>query len=165
MNDWWFVSRQKKAMFFCWFVGAALIAGHSSVFGRAIANNQSVRQDEAGQPVHQAANATTQFELHPGVEVGLFAAEPMMANPSNIDIDHLGRVWVCEVINYRHFRNKDAESARAPAIGFLFSKTPMAMRWLTNPPCSTKATTLTLPTEYACWEIARSFPRTIPCFT
>ncbi len=30
-----------------------------------------------------------------------------MFSPSNMDIDHLGRVWICEVINYRHFRNKN----------------------------------------------------------
>ena len=58
--------------------------------------------------VHQSDQAISQFELHPELDVELFAAEPMMANPSNIDIDHRGRVWVCEVINYRHFRNKDA---------------------------------------------------------
>ena len=46
----------------------------------------------AGQAVHQAVNATSQFDLHPELAVGLFAAEPLMANPSNIDIDHLGRV-------------------------------------------------------------------------
>ena len=60
-------------------------------------------------PKHQSANATSQFDLHPELDVELFAAEPMMANPSNIDVDHLGRVWVCEVLNYRHFRNKDAK--------------------------------------------------------
>ncbi|MGH7200662.1 MAG: PVC-type heme-binding CxxCH protein, partial [Planctomycetaceae bacterium] len=26
--------------------------------------------------------------------------------PSNIDVDHQGRVWVCEIVNYRHFRNE-----------------------------------------------------------
>ncbi len=52
--------------------------------------------------VHDPAIATTQFEVHPELEVGLFAAEPLLANPTNIDIDHLGRVWICEVVNYRH---------------------------------------------------------------
>lgn len=35
-----------------------------------------------------------------GLEVELFAAEPMITNPTNISIDHLGRVWVCEAFNY-----------------------------------------------------------------
>ena len=73
----------------------------------------SQNADGESAQVHQPTNATTQFDIHPGLEVGLFAAEPLMANPSNIDVDHLGRVWVCEVINYRHFRNKDAEVREA----------------------------------------------------
>ncbi len=36
-----------------------------------------------------------------GLEATLFAAEPLMLNPTNIDVDHKGRVWVCEVQNYR----------------------------------------------------------------
>ncbi len=32
--------------------------------------------------------------------------EPNLFNPTDIDIDHLGRVWVCEAVNYRHFANK-----------------------------------------------------------
>ena len=76
-----------------------------------LANCQVV--DGESEPIHQSAEATTQFAIHDELEVGLFAAEPMMANPSNIDVDHLGRVWVCEVINYRHFRNPDAEEREA----------------------------------------------------
>jgi putative membrane-bound dehydrogenase-like protein len=36
-----------------------------------------------------------------GLEATLFASEPTIANPTNIDVDHLGRVWVCEAYNYR----------------------------------------------------------------
>jgi putative membrane-bound dehydrogenase-like protein len=36
-----------------------------------------------------------------GLQVELFAAEPMLVNPTSIDVDHLGRVWVCEAVNYR----------------------------------------------------------------
>jgi putative membrane-bound dehydrogenase-like protein len=36
-----------------------------------------------------------------GLQVELFAAEPMLLNPTSIDVDHLGRVWVCEGVNYR----------------------------------------------------------------
>ena len=31
----------------------------------------------------------------------LFCSEPRMTNPTNLDIDPLGRVWVCDVQNYR----------------------------------------------------------------
>ncbi|MCF0050293.1 c-type cytochrome [Dyadobacter sp. LJ53] len=36
-----------------------------------------------------------------GLEATLFASEPTITNPTNIDVDHLGRVWVCEAYNYR----------------------------------------------------------------
>ncbi len=36
-----------------------------------------------------------------GLKVGAFASEPMLLSPSAIDIDHLGRVWVAEIVNYR----------------------------------------------------------------
>lgn len=36
-----------------------------------------------------------------GFQVELFAAEPMLLNPTSIDIDHKGRVWVAEAVNYR----------------------------------------------------------------
>ncbi|MBC8153727.1 MAG: c-type cytochrome [Bacteroidetes bacterium] len=36
-----------------------------------------------------------------GLETTLFAAEPMLVNPTNIDVDAKGRVWVCEAYNYR----------------------------------------------------------------
>jgi putative membrane-bound dehydrogenase-like protein len=45
------------------------------------------------------------LDIADGLEVKLFAAEPMLLSPSNIDIDHLGRIWVCEVVNYRRFAN------------------------------------------------------------
>jgi putative membrane-bound dehydrogenase-like protein len=36
-----------------------------------------------------------------GLEVTLFACEPMVVNPADMDIDAQGRVWVCEGANYR----------------------------------------------------------------
>jgi putative membrane-bound dehydrogenase-like protein len=45
-------------------------------------------------------NATASFVMHEGLDVALFAAEPMVVNPTNIDVDAKGRVWVCESYNY-----------------------------------------------------------------
>ncbi|WP_417848971.1 PVC-type heme-binding CxxCH protein [Thalassoglobus sp.] len=56
---------------------------------------------------HESGDAVEQLKVHDQLEATLFASEPMMSNPASIDIDHLGRVWVCEAINYRAFRNKD----------------------------------------------------------
>jgi len=36
-----------------------------------------------------------------GLEVTLWASEPMLANPTNMDIDARGRIWVLEGVNYR----------------------------------------------------------------
>ena len=36
-----------------------------------------------------------------GLEATVFAVEPMLRNPTDIDIDSRGRVWVCEGVNYR----------------------------------------------------------------
>ena len=45
--------------------------------------------------------AISTFKVADGLQIELFAAEPMLINPTSIDIDHKGRVWVCEAVNYR----------------------------------------------------------------
>ncbi len=67
---------------------------------------QLVAQVNSGPASHEADDAVDQLKVHDDLEVALFAAEPLMLNPTNIDIDYLGRVWVCEVVNYRLFRNQ-----------------------------------------------------------
>ncbi|GAB4135039.1 MAG: hypothetical protein Tsb009_00820 [Planctomycetaceae bacterium] len=57
--------------------------------------------------IRSAKNAVANLETAKELKTTLFASEPILKSPSNIDIDHLGRVWVCEVVNYRHFRNKN----------------------------------------------------------
>ena len=47
------------------------------------------------------------MQMDPTLEVSLFAHEPMLVNPTNMDIDHLGRIWVCEGHNYRLALNPD----------------------------------------------------------
>src|SRR5947209_1981643 len=41
------------------------------------------------------------FKLAPGLEASAWASEPEMVNPTNIDIDEKGRIWVLEAANYR----------------------------------------------------------------
>lgn len=43
----------------------------------------------------------TRMQPAEGVDVSLFAAEPMITNPSAIDVDSQGRVWVAEIQWYR----------------------------------------------------------------
>ena len=57
------------------------------------------------------ANMST-FTAAPGLTSSLFAAEPMIQNPTNIEIDHRGRVWATECTNYRGHMNTRAEGDR-----------------------------------------------------
>src|SRR5262245_65691518 len=41
------------------------------------------------------------FKVSDGLEISLWASEPLFVNPTCMDIDHKGRVWVCESVNYR----------------------------------------------------------------
>jgi putative membrane-bound dehydrogenase-like protein len=58
------------------------------------------------------ADAVAALDVAPGLEATLFAAEPMLLSPSDIDVDHLGRIWVCEVVNYRHRNGTRPEGDR-----------------------------------------------------
>jgi putative membrane-bound dehydrogenase-like protein len=44
-----------------------------------------------------------QFVLPDDLEISLWAESPMFYNPTNIDVDVRGRVWVAEAVNYRDF--------------------------------------------------------------
>jgi putative membrane-bound dehydrogenase-like protein len=48
-----------------------------------------------------ALESMKQFTNADGLEATLFAAEPMLVNPTDIDVDSQGRVWVAEGANYR----------------------------------------------------------------
>src|SRR5216684_2015844 len=48
------------------------------------------------------AKAVSTFTVADGLEISLWASEPLFVNPTCMDIDPQGRVWVCESVNYRH---------------------------------------------------------------
>jgi len=50
---------------------------------------------------HRAERELADLQTADGLQTTLFAAEPMLRNPTNIDVDAKGRVWVCEGYNYR----------------------------------------------------------------
>jgi putative membrane-bound dehydrogenase-like protein len=41
------------------------------------------------------------FKAAPGLEVKLWASEPMLLNPTDLTVDERGRIWVLEGVNYR----------------------------------------------------------------
>ena len=72
----------------------------------SIASDATVAQ--SAQPEsREPEDATAGLDVAEGLESSLFASEPMVLNLSNLDIDHAGRVWACEIVNYRHFRNTE----------------------------------------------------------
>ncbi len=44
--------------------------------------------------------------------VTVWAASPMLRNPSNIDFDAEGRLWVAEAVDYRKHQNRDPAGDR-----------------------------------------------------
>jgi putative membrane-bound dehydrogenase-like protein len=51
--------------------------------------------------IEKARASISSFTTADGLSASLFAAEPLIQNPTNIDIDHRGRVWAVEAVNYR----------------------------------------------------------------
>jgi putative membrane-bound dehydrogenase-like protein len=47
------------------------------------------------------AKVLSTFKVSRGLEISLWASEPLFVNPTCMDIDHKGRIWVCESVNYR----------------------------------------------------------------
>ena len=48
-----------------------------------------------------SAQPTEQFVVAKGLAVQPFATQGQLSNPSSIDVDDRGRVWVAEAFNYR----------------------------------------------------------------
>jgi putative membrane-bound dehydrogenase-like protein len=70
---------------------------------------KSIYQTLSLEERRQPENALLALETHRGLEVTLFASEPMVTNPTNIDVDSRGRVWVCEAYNYGLTKNQIKE--------------------------------------------------------
>lgn len=52
------------------------------------------------------------FHLPEGLEITPWATSPALFNPTNLDIDHLGRVWVTEGVAYRGKAGRQPEGDR-----------------------------------------------------
>jgi putative membrane-bound dehydrogenase-like protein len=59
-----------------------------------------------------AENAVAGLTVAPGVEATLAASEPDLLSLTNLDVDHRGRIWVCEVVNYRRHNGQRPEGDR-----------------------------------------------------
>ncbi len=88
---------------------------------QAQGNNASVRflvYASAPSPIvaakddHKPELAVARLDVAEGLEATLFASEPELLSLTNLDIDHRGRVWVCEVVNYRGHNGERPEGDR-----------------------------------------------------
>ena len=61
----------------------------------------SIAANPAGVGPEAARASVAKLTPGDGLEVSLFASEPMVRNPADMDIDAHGRVWLSEGVNYR----------------------------------------------------------------
>src|SRR5687767_15837675 len=65
------------------------------------------------------ANALKGLVTSDGLETSVMATEPFFRNPTNIDVDDRGRVWVTEAYNYRPNINGNPTNALGDRIMIL----------------------------------------------
>jgi putative membrane-bound dehydrogenase-like protein len=51
----------------------------------------------------------TGLHLPDDLEATLWAESPMLYNPTNMDVDSKGRIWITEAVNYRNYNNDSAK--------------------------------------------------------
>ncbi len=68
---------------------------------------------------HFPGNALRGLTVAEGLEVHAMATEPMLKNPTNIDVDERGRIWVTEAYNYRPSINGNPVNALGDRIMIL----------------------------------------------
>lgn len=54
-------------------------------------------------------SSTTGLYVPDDLEVSLWAESPMLYNPTNMDVDARGRIWITEAVNYRNYNNDSAK--------------------------------------------------------
>ncbi|MBX3421255.1 MAG: ThuA domain-containing protein [Pirellulaceae bacterium] len=64
-------------------------------------NQQAATDGSSIDSLHDPNQAVGRLRVASGLQVTLAASEPMLQSLTNLDVDHRGRVWVCEVVNYR----------------------------------------------------------------
>ena len=68
---------------------------------------------EDWKPKDAPANVdTSAFKAMGDLEVTVWATSPSLYNPTNMDIDHAGRVWIAEGVNYRRHNGRRPEGDR-----------------------------------------------------
>src|SRR5947199_8232274 len=66
-----------------------------------VAASNLMAANPAGVGPEAARASVKKFTVADGLEASLYASEPMVHNPTDMDIDERGRVWIAEGVNYR----------------------------------------------------------------
>ncbi len=74
--------------------------------------SQGSSGNASAETLRSAENAVAGLSVHPSLQATLAASEPKLLSLTNCDIDHRGRVWVCEVVNYRRHNGERKEGDR-----------------------------------------------------
>lgn len=91
--------------------GATILAGSillASAFSIVSIQNGQERPKQSASPVTVAGDSSRLY-VPDDLEATLWAEAPMFYNPTNMDIDAKGRVWITEAVNYRDFNTKPAD--------------------------------------------------------
>jgi putative membrane-bound dehydrogenase-like protein len=91
----------------CWHKRLACVARATAGVLLALASGFA----SLASPVSPAEGPAT-LALPDDLAATLFAAEPLLTSPTDIDVDAAGRVWVCEVTNYRGQKDTRPEGDR-----------------------------------------------------
>lgn len=75
----------------------------------ALPQTKEIRLSEDINHGLQEAGDTSKLYTPDDLEATLWAEAPMFNNPTNLDVDAKGRIWITEAVNYRDFNTKPAE--------------------------------------------------------
>jgi putative membrane-bound dehydrogenase-like protein len=83
-----------------------LIALISTALGYFLVGCQDSRMEQYQTPeLNFQTKVENNFIVPEGWQVSLWAETPSLYNPTNMDVDEKGRIWVTEAVNYRDFNN------------------------------------------------------------
>jgi putative membrane-bound dehydrogenase-like protein len=83
-----------KAKLFVFAAALTVVSGYTSKTPSSLQLEDKYQSDE------------TQLFVPQDLEATLWAESPKFYNPTNIDVDIKGRIWVTEAVNYRKYNNK-----------------------------------------------------------
>ncbi|MGB4399512.1 MAG: PVC-type heme-binding CxxCH protein, partial [Daejeonella sp.] len=89
----------RKSFLFYFFISTVFLTSCNSDYQNKSGQDSLAGLDENQK--HLSENALRGLVADQGLEVQVLATEPMLKNPTNMDVDERGRIWVTEAYNYR----------------------------------------------------------------